>query len=661
MIVALSVFIFKGMREPFNGPTWVVSRERLQMTIVERGALESAENSDIICRVKAGNKGTVATTIRWVIEDGAQVEPNDVLMLLDDSGLQDQLKTQINIVNNSRADWIQAKENYFIVQSQSFSDMESAKVIRDIAEINLKKYLGNVIADQILARVKTRAELQAYLLKEFEKDLHKQESELEQGLRQGEQNKTLSEFLQARSDIKGRLEDSRAVREQGEDRASWSQRMVKKGYVSRSQGEADLSKLESAKNNFKKIQLEYEILHKYTLEATVTDLWSKVKEAERAIERVDTQTRSKKVQAETDRDNKRIVYFQEEAKKAEIEDEIRKCTILSPQYGLVVYFMPEQSRYGGGSQQSIIAQGEPVREGQKMMRIPNLSRMVVNTKVHEAMVSRIKGEVLRPTYFTDALRAGLLVSANPLDLTVKQFAFFEVRDQYREQDYKKIFPGLKAKIRVEAHAGKTYAGHVKSVAAVASQAEFFSSDVKVYTTMVSIDAELDPEVENLKPGMSAEVTILADETSDPVLTIPIQAVVGNVSMGAKRKCFVLDGGGQPKERDIEVGISNDRLVEVRSGLAEGERVVLNPRPLLGEKSNMKAGIPGGSRRGADGEESGAGGGKKGKKDGGKGKGSLGAPSGPNGAGGPGFPAEEKKWQGRNDPPGDAFIEKGKRP
>ena len=60
---------------------------------------------------------------------------------------------------------------------------------------------------------------------------------------------------------------------------------------------------------------------------------------------------------------------------------------------MVVYYVSEQSRYGSGSQQSIIAQGEPVKEGQKLMRIPDLRRMLVNTKVHEAMVSRVHGDV----------------------------------------------------------------------------------------------------------------------------------------------------------------------------------------------------------------------------------------------------------------------------
>ncbi len=246
------------------------------------------------------------------------------------------------------------------------------------------------------------------------------------------------------------------------------------------------------------------------------------------------------------------------------------------------------------------------------MRIPNLNVMLVNTRVHEAMVSRVKGEINRPTGFGDVVRGALSVGARPLTLAVNQIAFAELREDfrkhYREQEFDTLYPGQKSAIRVDAMPSKVFTGRVKSVATVASQADWMSSDVKVYQTMVSID----DTVSNLKPGMSAEVTIFAEETTEPVLTIPIQAVVGSIAMGSKRKCFVLEQN-QPKEREVTLGRSNDKSVEVKEGLAEGDKVVLNPRALLGDKNGMRVGTPA-TRRGVDADEmSGAGGGKKGKK------------------------------------------------
>ena len=68
---------------------------------------------------------------------------------------------------------------------------------------------------------------------------------------------------------------------------------------------------------------------------------------------------------------------------------------------MVVYYKTESSRFGSTAR-GMIEQGAQVKEGQKMLRIPDLQRMQVNTKVHEAMVARIQGDVRRSTGFFDA-------------------------------------------------------------------------------------------------------------------------------------------------------------------------------------------------------------------------------------------------------------------
>jgi hypothetical protein len=100
--------------------------------------------------------------------------------------------------------------------------------------------------------------------------------------------------------------------------------------------------------------------------------------------------------------------------------------------------------------------------------------------------------------------------------------------------------------------------------------------------MVAVD---DP-VQGLKPGMSAEVTILVENVLEHVLTVPVQAVVGTPAMGKHRKCFIMTAEG-PAEREIEIGLSNDTMAEIRSGLKEGDQVVLNPRGLLSEQDKVK--------------------------------------------------------------------------
>lgn len=597
---------------PFTGPTWTVKKEILRVTIVERGSLESAENSDIIVRVKAGIKGsTNASTIKWVVDDGTQVKVGDPIVELDDSGYQDNLKSQRNTVNTKYAEWIQANNATAIQESTNVKDVKSAEVKLIQAQIELKKYAG-VTAGTKLMSMKTQDEIRAYLKDSFDGDVQKESGKAD--------GKFTCAYLQEVSVIEGDIEMARSDRDSWLDRAAWSARMVKKGFYSLSQSDADQSRLSATEIAVRKAQGSLDIYRTFDCEQKITAKWSDVKEAERNLaSQIEVAQRSMK-QKQADEAAKKSVYDQELDRLRDQERDEKFYRITAPQSGMIVYYMPEQARFGVGAQTGTVAQGEPVREGQKLIRIPNLGKMLVNARVHEAMVSKVKGEEVKATGFSEAARVGLALGRqDPLGMLASQAAFDEFHEEYKDKlrdlDQAVIFPGHRAKIRIDAFPGRAYEGHVKTVATVNSQADFLSSDVKVYQTMVSIE-DLDPKSEKLKPGMSAEVTILADETKEPVLVIPIQSVMGNVTMKADRKVFVLDDKNVPHERDIVVGLSSDKLVEVISGLEEGDRIVLNPRPLIPEKSDLKAGTPS-SRRGAEFDDK-KGGKKKGAGPGGPG-------------------------------------------
>jgi HlyD family secretion protein len=632
--------------ERFDGPIHVVKKEKLQLAIVERGALESAENSEIMCQVKAGARGgTIASTIKWVIDDGTEVKRGQQLIELDYAGLEDQFKDQSIKVDQANASAVAAKAALQIQQDQNYSDIETAKVAVENAGLSLTKYIGDAVKPAQTLEKLTRDDI----LKLMEKA-------------------TSGEYVQKRDELLGNKETARSSYEMWVDRASWSQRMVVRGFVTRSQAEADRASKDGADINLKNIEAKLEILEKFDKRLTVTDLQSKLEEANRALARVLKQASAKEEQLKADSDSKTKILDQEGAKLKEIREEIEKCKIPSPQDGLVVYYLPEQSRFGSGSQQSIVAQGEPVREGQKLMRIPNLYKMQVNVRVHEAMVSKLDNESYRPRKITPGgdpgetrlIRLGLICSATPWDglsnflppaATAQAIWHGKLRDDLRRKDYDRYFEGHLAYVRVDAHPSYLLKARVKTVANVASQAEFFSSDVKVYQTTVSIDDEsmelLKEHKITLKPGMSAETTILADDSPQEVLTVPIQSVVGGVGMGGKRKVFIINAVGEPEERDVETGRSNENKVEVLKGLSEGDEIVLNPQPLLvGERSKLKQ-APMNTKRGGQG---GWGGDMKGKGKGTPGSGAPGmAPPGAgNGGAIQGGPAPKTGFPGRKE-------------
>ena len=114
LLVGGVLFLYWMIADPFRRTrtdleTRPVQYERLELNIVERGTLESAKNADIYCSVKAGIKGANnASTIKWVIDDGSSVTKGDLVVDLDDSGLQDQLQTEKIVLDSAQADTIKA-------------------------------------------------------------------------------------------------------------------------------------------------------------------------------------------------------------------------------------------------------------------------------------------------------------------------------------------------------------------------------------------------------------------------------------------------------------------------------------------------------------------------------------------------------------------------
>ncbi len=87
----------------------------------------------------------------------------------------------------------------------------------------------------------------------------------------------------------------------------------------------------------------------------------------------------------------------------------------------------------------------------------------------------------------------------------------------------------------------------------------------------------------IKTGMSAKVEIIIDELQD-VLIVPIQAVI---TQEGKKVCYCLKKN-RPQKREVETGSFNNDFVEIKSGLVEGEKVLLNPpRPGESEETSEK--------------------------------------------------------------------------
>jgi HlyD family secretion protein len=124
-------------------------------------------------------------------------------------------------------------------------------------------------------------------------------------------------------------------------------------------------------------------------------------------------------------------------------------------------------------------------------------------------------------------------------------------------------------------------GQVRQVSPVPSQVDWWSSGMKVYPVQVALEESL----EGPRPGMTADVRLTTGKSLDNVLVIPVQAIFGPTETG-QRLCVVRTDG-RLEQREIVAGESNGTRTEVRSGLKEGEDVVLNPRALYVEPTERR--------------------------------------------------------------------------
>jgi len=107
----------------------------------------------------------------------------------------------------------------------------------------------------------------------------------------------------------------------------------------------------------------------------------------------------------------------------------------------------------------------------------------------------------------------------------------------------------------------------------------FTRDLTLATRTMETEIDVENKDLSLTPGEYANTTIEL-ERHDDVLTIPVQAVIRN---GNQSSVLVVDTSRHVQERDITTGLQGSNLVEVKSGLAEGDLVI------TGNQSNYQSG------------------------------------------------------------------------
>jgi len=137
-----------------------------------------------------------------------------------------------------------------------------------------------------------------------------------------------------------------------------------------------------------------------------------------------------------------------------------------------------------------------------------------------------------------------------------------------ETSLEKVRLGLPAVVTVEALAGKKYLSRVERIAPMPDARSMWANpDLKVYPT----DIYLEGSDTELRTGMSCKAEIIIAQYENAVY-IPVQAVL---RVAGQPTVYVVKNGAYT-ERAVEIGLDDNKMIRIVSGLEEGEVVLMTP-------------------------------------------------------------------------------------
>ena len=268
------------------------------------------------------------------------------------------------------------------------------------------------------------------------------------------------------------------------------------------------SELEGQKYKYEQAKLNLRMME-YEAEIKKRDSELSMKQAEVALAKAEESIKSQIIVDKATLMKVQLTVKQAEVELKEDEESLAALTMLSPLDGLVVY----QEFFSSGSLKKIQVGDSPFF-GQQIIKIPDLSNMMVKTTVNEVQISQ-------------------------LDL------------------------GQNAIITVDALEGKTYYGRISRLASLARREQ--STNIKVFDVEVRIDST-DGQ---LRPGMTCDCQIITGRIKNTMF-VPVQSVFQKADTTV---VYVMSAGG-PKMRKIKLGAKGSNFVVVEKGLEEGEKVSL---------------------------------------------------------------------------------------
>ncbi len=595
ILAAIGLYWSSGGEDNTTRTTFAARRGGLLISVTEGGNVEALESQVIKSEIKGETK------ILTIVDEGYLVTPEDVangkvLVTLDDSELIERMTQETIEFQSAYANFTDAREQYEIQVKQNESDITAAALEVKFFLMDFRKYLGDELGNRIVTQLglevdidkmidETKKEAMARLTADgateapapetppTETTIEVPEGPAGEELKGGDlpsetspellakaedpaENKPAPEAAAAPKEVHPsngfalasvtepkrpsidfsefaspellgdgeaqqklrQLQSERLISEEelqlAEVKVAGTRRLAEKNFVTKQELDGDEMSVKKTVISRDSAITDEELFIKYEFPKQSEKLLSDYEEAIRKLERTIKKGIATEAQAEARWKSSEANFKLREQRTKELQEQLDSCIIRAERTGLVVYAGSDEP----WRNREAIEEGSTVYERQEIITIPDMTQMAVKVKIHESSI-------------------------------------------------KKIMKSQKARIKLDSYLEQELTGEVIKVNVIPdSSSRWMNPDMKLYPAMVSIDGTHDW----LKPGMSARVEILVEQLED-VVYVPIQAVS---SENGQRVCYVIDTLGRQERRVVETGEFNNEFIEVKSGLQEGEQVLL---------------------------------------------------------------------------------------
>jgi len=309
-----------------------VRRGTLKIILTRTATFEAEEAR----RIKAEIHGSAR--IVSLVEEGAQVKKNDVLMELDKTDIQKEIEQREANMERADANLKAAQLDKVIIELECKSQIEKAQMNVTTTQQEIEKFTSGV---------KRKEERDAEI----------------------------------------KIEEAKVRLSQAEEVYKRMPAMLEQGFVTKEEVKQNKLAVDTARNALGTAQLEQTILRDYTHPMRLSKLqqdhaWAKEELKRHEKVKLRRAEHITAVLRQREQESKRA-----ERRLADVKERLGKMTIRAPGNGIVVY--------GGGYRWGWLRQREDIRVGgavwrdQVVMRLPDLNTMQLAVNIHEADFNKI--------------------------------------------------------------------------------------------------------------------------------------------------------------------------------------------------------------------------------------------------------------------------------